>query len=121
MVPQGTSAPATPNLHRLIKRSYSAAEPSICNISVPYGLAVSIRLVSQRNWPPRPRRFSITSKRCGSEAVFDVIENQPQRLTEVPGIRPKRIATITRVWAEQKLVREIMVPLQRPFTGLKMN
>ncbi|WP_376962112.1 hypothetical protein ABNQ39_17430 [Azospirillum sp. A26] len=53
--------------------------------------------------------------------VFDVIENQPQRLTEMPGIRLKRIATITRARAEQKVVREIVILLQRPFTGLRMN
>ncbi len=46
------------------------------------------------------------------ERVFDVIETQPQRLIEVPGIGPKRIAKITRAWAEQKIVREIMVFLQ---------
>ncbi|WP_042695966.1 ATP-dependent RecD-like DNA helicase [Azospirillum sp. B506] len=50
--------------------------------------------------------------RAFGEQVFDVIEKQPQRLSEVPGIGPKRIATITRAWAEQKIVREIMVFLQ---------
>ena len=38
--------------------------------------------------------------RAFGEAVFDVIETQPQRLIEVPGIGPKRIAKITRAWAD---------------------
>ncbi|MGY0713266.1 SF1B family DNA helicase RecD2 [Azospirillum argentinense] len=55
--------------------------------------------------------------RTFGEAVFDVIETQPQRLIEVPGIGPKRIAKITRAWAEQKIVREIMVFLQSHGVG----
>lgn len=46
------------------------------------------------------------------DCVFDVIENYPQRLAELPGIGPKRIARITGAWAEQKIIREIMVFLQ---------
>jgi exodeoxyribonuclease V alpha subunit len=49
--------------------------------------------------------------------VFDVIEKQPQRLIEIPGIGPKRVAKITRAWAEQKVVREIMVFLQSHGVG----
>lgn len=55
--------------------------------------------------------------RTFGEAVFDIIETQPQRLAEVPGIGPKRITTITRAWAEQKIVREIMVFLQSHGVG----
>jgi len=43
------------------------------------------------------------------EAVFDVIEAEPERLREVPGIGPVRALRITAAWAEQKAVREIMV------------
>jgi len=50
--------------------------------------------------------------RAFGEQVFDIIETQPQRLIEVPGLGPKRIAKITRTWAEQKIVRAIMVFLQ---------
>ena len=41
--------------------------------------------------------------------VFDVIEAEPGRLREVGGIGPLRTRRITDAWAEQKVVREIMV------------
>jgi exodeoxyribonuclease V alpha subunit len=41
--------------------------------------------------------------------VFDVIENASERLREVPGIGPMRAERIQAAWAEQKVVREIMV------------
>jgi exodeoxyribonuclease V alpha subunit len=47
-------------------------------------------------------------KRFGT-AVLEVIESTPQRLFEVEGIGPLRHAKITAAWAEQKVVREIMV------------
>src|ERR671931_720006 len=37
-----------------------------------------------------------------SEAVFDVIEQTPERLTELDGIGPKRTARVVAAWAEQK-------------------
>src|SRR5688572_1343966 len=43
------------------------------------------------------------------EAVFDVVEQSPERLREVAGIGPKRAGRITRGWAEQKVIREIML------------
>lgn len=43
------------------------------------------------------------------EAVFDLIEHQPDRLREVAGIGAKRTARIVAGWAEQKVVREIML------------
>src|SRR5581483_6304434 len=46
------------------------------------------------------------------EAVFTVIEHEPQRLLTVPGIGPKRHARVLAAWAEQKVVREIMVFLR---------
>ena len=46
------------------------------------------------------------------EQVFEVIEQEPDRLLELPGIGPKRKARVTQAWAEQKVVREIMVFLQ---------
>jgi exodeoxyribonuclease V alpha subunit len=42
-------------------------------------------------------------------AVLDLIEQQPARLKEVPGIGPKRLARIREGWAEQKVIREIML------------
>jgi len=46
------------------------------------------------------------------EAVFDVIENDPDRLTELAGIGRKRKERVTTAWAEQKAIRNIMVFLQ---------
>ena len=43
------------------------------------------------------------------ETVFDVIEAEPDRLREVTGIGAVRAKRITGAWAEQKIVREIMV------------
>jgi exodeoxyribonuclease V alpha subunit len=41
--------------------------------------------------------------------VLDVIESTPDRLLEVDGIGPVRYSKITTAWAEQKVVRNIMV------------
>jgi exodeoxyribonuclease V alpha subunit len=43
------------------------------------------------------------------EETFDVIEGQPERLFEVPGIGMDRVQRITAAWEEQKQVKEIMV------------
>ncbi len=43
------------------------------------------------------------------ESVFDVIENSSARLEQVEGIGPKRRQQIKAAWAEQKIVRAIMV------------
>lgn len=51
------------------------------------------------------------------EEVFDVIESTPDRLRELDGIGPKRIAKLTAGWAEQKAIREIMVFLQSHGVG----
>jgi exodeoxyribonuclease V alpha subunit len=44
--------------------------------------------------------------------TLDTIEKTPERLSEVDGIGPKRIAMITKAWAEQKEIKEIMIFLQ---------
>ena len=46
------------------------------------------------------------------EAVFEVIENEPERLVEVPGIGPKRAKSLSEGFKDQKAVRDIMVFLQ---------
>src|ERR671911_1827310 len=51
------------------------------------------------------------------EAVFDLIEQQPDRLREVTGIGPKRAARIVAGWAEQKVIREIMLFLHSNGVG----
>jgi exodeoxyribonuclease V alpha subunit len=47
--------------------------------------------------------------RAFGEKVFDTIEAEPHRLREVPGIGSVRADRIRAAWAEQKIVREIMV------------
>ena len=51
------------------------------------------------------------------DKVFDVIEAEPARLREVTGIGPVRANRITAAWAEQKVVREIMVFLHSHSVG----
>jgi exodeoxyribonuclease V alpha subunit len=55
--------------------------------------------------------------RAFGEAVFDLIEQEPDRLREVTGIGPKRAARIVAGWAEQKAVREIMLFLHANGVG----
>jgi exodeoxyribonuclease V alpha subunit len=43
------------------------------------------------------------------ETVFEIIEQKPHRLREVPGIGPIRAGRITASYADQKVIREIMV------------
>src|SRR5512134_340608 len=43
------------------------------------------------------------------EDTFDVIEQTPERLLEIPGIGMDRAGRITNAWQEQKQVKEIMV------------
>src|SRR6201993_1600944 len=47
--------------------------------------------------------------RAFGEAVFDVIEQEPPRLRQVTGIGPKRVERIIAGWADQKIIREIML------------
>ena len=49
--------------------------------------------------------------------VFDVIEAEPERLREVTGIGRVRAKRITDAWAEQKVIREIMVFLHEHGVG----
>ncbi|MFI1013178.1 ATP-dependent RecD-like DNA helicase [Streptomyces sp. NPDC020965] len=44
--------------------------------------------------------------------TLDVIEGEPKRLIEVPGLGPKRTALIGVAWEEQKAIKEVMVFLQ---------
>ena len=44
-----------------------------------------------------------------SEQIFDVIEKESARLQEVEGIGPKRRLRIKDAWAEQKVIRQLMV------------
>ena len=51
------------------------------------------------------------------DKVFDVIEAEPNRLREVTGIGEFRAKRITEGWAEQKIIREIMVFLHSHGVG----
>ena len=44
--------------------------------------------------------------------TLDIIENQIERLIEVPGIAKKRVKMIQTAWASQKAIKEVMVFLQ---------
>ncbi|MEU9251318.1 ATP-dependent RecD-like DNA helicase [Streptomyces sp. NPDC048270] len=44
--------------------------------------------------------------------TLDVIEDEPKRLIEVPGLGPKRTRMIGAAWEEQKAIKEVMVFLQ---------
>ena len=55
--------------------------------------------------------------RAFGEKVFDVIAAEPERLREVDGIGPVRAGRIAAAWAEQKVVREIMVFLHSHGVG----
>src|SRR5712691_8469047 len=55
--------------------------------------------------------------RTFGDAVFEVIEQEPSRLREVTGIGPKRAERIVSGWAEQKVIREIMLFLHSNGVG----
>ncbi|WP_327323697.1 ATP-dependent RecD-like DNA helicase [Streptomyces sp. NBC_01210] len=44
--------------------------------------------------------------------TLDIIEQQPKKLIEVPGLGPKRTKLIGVAWEEQKAIKEVMVFLQ---------
>jgi exodeoxyribonuclease V alpha subunit len=46
------------------------------------------------------------------EDTLQVIEEEPGRLVEVPGLGPKRTGMITAAWEEQRAIKEVMVFLQ---------
>lgn len=47
----------------------------------------------------------------GADAL-NIIENSPEKLAQVDGVGPKRIAMIAKAWVEQREIKEIMVFLQ---------
>jgi exodeoxyribonuclease V alpha subunit len=47
-----------------------------------------------------------------AEDTLQVIEQEPGRLVEVPGLGPKRTGMITAAWEEQRAIKEVMVFLQ---------
>ena len=55
--------------------------------------------------------------RAFGAAVLELIEQEPARLREVTGIGPKRAARIIAGWADQKVIREIMLFLHANGVG----
>src|SRR5438874_3442317 len=55
--------------------------------------------------------------RAFGETVFAVIQQEPSRLREVTGIGPKRAERIIGGWAEQQVIREIMLFLHSNGVG----
>ena len=51
------------------------------------------------------------------EEVFEVIEQHSERLLDLPGIGKKRREQLVQAWAEQKVIRDIMVFLQSHGVG----
>jgi exodeoxyribonuclease V alpha subunit len=51
------------------------------------------------------------------DVVFDIIEQTPERLTELDGIGPKRKQRVVEAWSAQKMIREIMVFLHSHGVG----
>ncbi|MFC7220111.1 ATP-dependent RecD-like DNA helicase [Streptomyces polyrhachis] len=58
-----------------------------------------------------PRIADRITEHFGVETL-DVIETDPARLVEVPGLGPKRTKLIGAAWEEQKAIKEVMVFLQ---------
>jgi exodeoxyribonuclease V alpha subunit len=57
----------------------------------------------------------VTAKRIVAHfglKTLDIIETQAERLIETPGIGKKRVTMIQKAWAEQKVIKEVMVFLQ---------
>jgi exodeoxyribonuclease V alpha subunit len=55
--------------------------------------------------------------RAFGEAVFDVIQQEPDRLRQVTGIGAKRAERIVAGWAEQQVIREIILFLHSNGVG----
>jgi exodeoxyribonuclease V alpha subunit len=58
---------------------------------------------------------NVTAKRIVAHfglETLDIIENQIERLSEVPGIAQKRVKMIQEAWAAQKAIKEVMLFLQ---------
>ena len=49
---------------------------------------------------------------CFGADTLDLLDRDPQQLTEVPGVGPKRAAAVARAWEEQKQIRQVMLFLQ---------
>ncbi len=46
---------------------------------------------------------------CFGDETLRVIDEQPERLAEVPGVGPRRVESIRRTWVEQQEIRGVML------------
>ena len=79
-------------------------------------------MASRSTWAPGMIRgigpvYAKKMVKAFGEKVFDIIEAEPDRLREVTGIGAVRAKRITEAWADQKIVREIMVFLHSHGVG----
>ena len=49
---------------------------------------------------------------CFGDETLRVIDEQPERLAEAPGVGPRRVENIKRAWVEQQEIRGVMLFLQ---------
>ena len=49
---------------------------------------------------------------CFGDETLRVIDEQPERLAEAPGVGPRRLESIKRAWVEQQEIRGVMLFLQ---------
>ena len=49
---------------------------------------------------------------CFGDETLQVIDEQPERLAEAPGVGPRRVESIRRAWEEQQEIRNVMLFLQ---------
>ncbi len=49
---------------------------------------------------------------CFGDETLQVIDEQPERLAEAPGVGPRRVESIKRAWEEQQEIRGVMLFLQ---------
>ena len=49
---------------------------------------------------------------CFGDDTLRVIDEQPERLSEAPGVGPRRVESIRRAWEEQQEIRNVMLFLQ---------
>src|SRR5215471_8967967 len=62
-------------------------------------------------------QFKASFLKAAAPTTVDVIEQEPGRLREATGIGPKRAERIIAGWAEQKVIREIMLFLHSNGVG----
>ncbi|MBD3314836.1 MAG: ATP-dependent RecD-like DNA helicase [Chitinivibrionales bacterium] len=65
-----------------------------------------------------PQRAERISETFGVETL-DILDNEPERLTEVSGIGKKRMATIVQAWRRHRDIRELLLFLQE--FGVSVN